>query len=104
MAEKLSLEVRDALRMIAPGAVSLVTSAYQDQPNIMTAGWLTTLSLTPTFVGVAIQPGRLTHELVSKSEQFALNFPNMDLLSAVHRCGMMSGRDEDKFVTTGLTP
>jgi flavin reductase (DIM6/NTAB) family NADH-FMN oxidoreductase RutF len=104
MAEKLALEARDALRMIAPGAVTLVTSTYHDQPNIMTAGWMTSVSLAPTYVGVAIQPGRLTHEFVTKSEQFALNFPNIDLLSAVHRCGMISGRDEDKFVTTGLTP
>jgi flavin reductase (DIM6/NTAB) family NADH-FMN oxidoreductase RutF len=104
MAEKLALETRDALRMIAPGAVSLVTSTYHDQPNIMTAGWTTSLSLAPTYIGVAIQPGRLTHEFVTKSEQFALNFPNIDLLAAVHRCGMISGREEDKFVTTGLTP
>jgi flavin reductase (DIM6/NTAB) family NADH-FMN oxidoreductase RutF len=104
MAEKLALDVREAMRMIAPGAVALVTSTYHDQPNIMTAGWMTSLSLAPTYVGVAIQPGRLTHEFVTKSEQFALNFPNIDLLSAVHRCGMISGRDEDKFETAGLTP
>ncbi len=104
MADKLALDVRDAMRMIAPGAVSLVTSTYHDQPNIMTAGWTTSLSLAPTYIGVAIQPGRLTHEFVTKSEQFALNFPNIDLLAAVHRCGMISGRDEDKFVTARLTP
>jgi flavin reductase (DIM6/NTAB) family NADH-FMN oxidoreductase RutF len=40
---------------------------------------------------------------VTKSEQFALNFPNIDLLSAVHRCGMISGRDEDKFESARLT-
>src|SRR5262245_10276576 len=104
MAEKLALEARDALRMIAPGAVTLVTSTYHDQPNAMTAGWLMSLSLAPTVIGIAIQPGRLTHEFVTKSEQFALNFPNIDLLSAVHRCGMISGREEDKFETAGLTP
>jgi glycosyltransferase involved in cell wall biosynthesis len=36
---------------------------------------------------------------VSRSEFFALNFPNMDLLAAVHACGVESGRSGDKFLT-----
>jgi flavin reductase (DIM6/NTAB) family NADH-FMN oxidoreductase RutF len=52
---------------------------------------------------VAIHPTRLTHEFISKSEWFALNIPNVDLMTAVHTCGMRSGRDGDKFEVTGLT-
>lgn len=104
MAEKMTLEDRQALRMLAPGAVALLTSMYHDQPNVMTAGWLLSVSFAPTYVGVAIQPSRLSHEFVTKTEQFALNFPNIDLLAAVHRCGMTSGRDEDKFETAELNP
>jgi flavin reductase (DIM6/NTAB) family NADH-FMN oxidoreductase RutF len=62
------------------------------------------VSLEPPLVAVAIHPGRLTHEYVSKSEFFALNIPNADLLSAVQRCGMLSGREGDKFEAAGLTP
>ena len=104
MAEKRRVEPRDALRMLAPGPVALVTTIYRDQPNVMTAAWLLPLSLDPTYVGVAVHPTRLTHEFVSKSEAFALNIPTVDLLSAVHACGMRSGRDGDKFAATGLTP
>ena len=104
MVEKTSLELRDAVRLIAPGPVVLVTTMYRDQPNVMTAGWLLPLSLNPTLVGVAIQPGRLTHEFVSKTESFAINAPNVDLMGAVHLCGMRSGRDGDKWVTANLTP
>jgi flavin reductase (DIM6/NTAB) family NADH-FMN oxidoreductase RutF len=104
MAEKSALELRDALRLLAPGAVTLVSTMYRDQPNVMTAGWLLSLSLEPTYLGVAVQPGRLSHEFITKTEQFALNFPNIDLIAAVHLCGMKSGRDEDKFETANLTP
>jgi flavin reductase (DIM6/NTAB) family NADH-FMN oxidoreductase RutF len=104
MTEGTTLMPRDALRMLAPGPITLVSTLYRNQPNLMTAGWLLSLSLEPTLVGVAVQPSRLTHEFITKSEQFALNIPNVDLLSAVHLCGITSGREGDKFVAAGLTP
>jgi flavin reductase (DIM6/NTAB) family NADH-FMN oxidoreductase RutF len=104
MAEKRELAVRDALRLLAPGPVTLISTIYHDQPNLMTAGWLLPLSLSPTYVGVAVQPSRLTHEFITKSEAFAINIPNIDLISAVHTCGMTSGRETDKFTATDLTP
>src|SRR5215210_3880238 len=89
--------------MLAPGPVALVSTIYRDQPNLMTAAWLLPLSLDPVLIGVAIQPARLTHEFASKSDAFALNIPNADLISAVHLCGMVSGRESDKFEAAGLT-
>lgn len=104
MPEKRVVEARDALRMLAPGSVTLITSMHRDQPNVMTAGWHLPLSLDPTLVAVAVQPSRLTHELITRSESFAINIPTVDLMSAVHACGMASGREQDKFAETGLTP
>ena len=99
MADKKEFEHRDALRMLAPGPVSLITTMYRDHPNIMTAAWLLPLSLSPTLIGVAVQPSRLTHEFLTKTDQFAVNIPTIDLISAVHVCGLRSGREGDKFIT-----
>jgi flavin reductase (DIM6/NTAB) family NADH-FMN oxidoreductase RutF len=104
MATRRRLEPRDALRLLAPGPLALVSTSYRDQPNAMTAGWLLPLSFEPTLVGVAIHPGRLTHEFATKTELFALNFPTVDLIGAVHHCGMASGREGDKLAAAGLTP
>jgi flavin reductase (DIM6/NTAB) family NADH-FMN oxidoreductase RutF len=104
LAGKKQVELRDALRLIVPGPVGLISTLYRDQPNVMTAAWMTPLSLSPTLVGVAIQPSRLTHEFVTKTDVFAINIPNVDLLSAVHYCGMKSGREGDKFEAAKLTP
>lgn len=104
MAIKRRLEPRDALRLLAPGPLALVSTMYRDQPNAMTAGWLLPLSFEPTLVGVAIHPGRLTHEFATKTEVFALNIPTVDLIGAVHHCGLTSGRDLDKLAAAGLTP
>lgn len=90
--------------MIAPGPVGLITTMYHNHPNIMTAAWLQPISLNPTLIGVAVQPSRLTHEFMTKTEVFALNIPNTDLISAVHYCGMKSGREGDKFESARVTP
>jgi len=104
MAVKRQLEPRHAIRLIAPGPVTLVSTLYHDHPNLMTAGWLLPLSLEPLLIGVAIHPARLTHEFITKTEQFAINVPTADLMTAVHTCGLRSGREGDKFASANLTP
>lgn len=104
MAQKEFRQSRDALRMLSPGAIALVTTFYHDQPNLMTAAWMQPISLSPLMIAIAVQPSRLTHEFMTKTEVFALNFPTLELLNAVHTSGMVSGRDQDKFELTGLTP
>lgn len=104
MGDKVFRQSREALRMLAPGPLALVTTMYRDQPNVMTAAWMQPVSLSPLLISVAVQPSRLTHEFMSKSEVFTLNIPTLDLLNAVHLAGMVSGRDQDKFETAGLTP
>lgn len=101
---KTAREPRDAPRLLEPGPVALVTSRFRSAENVMAAAWLMPVSLEPPLVAVALHPGRLTHEYVSKSEFFALNFPTAELLNAVHACGMLTGRDGDKFAKAGLTP
>ena len=92
-----------AHRLLSPGPVTLLSSQYRGQPNLMAVAWAAPISLDPPLVGDAIDPSRLTHEFVSKSEQFALNVPHLEIITATHRCGMLSGRDGDKFVVAGLT-
>lgn len=104
MAQKKERGARDALRLLSPGPVTLISTMYREQPNLMTAAWLLPLSLDPVRIGVAVHPTRLTHEFISKSEWFAINIPNVDLITAVHTCGIRSGRESDKFALTGLTP
>jgi flavin reductase (DIM6/NTAB) family NADH-FMN oxidoreductase RutF len=104
MLEKLIHESVVAVRLLQPSPLGLLTSQFRADTNVMTVAWLTAVSLDPPRIAVAIHPDRLSHEYVSRSEFFALNFPNMDLLSAVHRCGIESGRRGDKFIAAGITP
>ena len=93
-----------AVRLLQPGPLALLTSQFRADTNVMTVAWLMPVSFEPALVAVAIHPDRLSHEYVSRSEVFALNIPNMELLSAIHRCGIETGRQGDKFQPAGLTP
>lgn len=104
MAVKRSLEAREALRLLVPGPVGLISTIYRDQPNVMAASWMLPMSFDPVYVCVAVHPSRLTHEFVTKTEGFAINIPTADLMSAVHMAGTRSGREGDKFAASGLTP
>jgi flavin reductase (DIM6/NTAB) family NADH-FMN oxidoreductase RutF len=104
MATKRPLERRLAARLLEPGPLVLVTTLFKSQHNVMSAAWLTPIGTDPAVIGIAIQPDRLTHEFISRSEIFGLSIPTIDLLNAVHRCGIESGRDRDKFLSARLTP
>ena len=104
MATKLERDIRDANRLLEPGPLGLLTSRFRSSDNVMTAAWMMPASLDPPLLAVAIHPGRLTHEFVSKSEFFAINIPTAELVVAVHQCGLRSGREGDKFIAAGLTP
>lgn len=101
---KKSLERHLAFRLLAHGPVLLLTSQYQRQPNVMTLAWSTTLSSSEGLIGVAVAPTRLSHEFISKTDEFALNVPHVDLLSKVWYCGTHSGREVDKWEAAPLTP
>ncbi|CAN5821581.1 flavin reductase family protein [soil metagenome] len=101
---KQQLDRTMAARLLEPGPLALLTSSYRSAENVMTLCWMMPASLDPPVIAVAIQPSRLSHEYVGSSEFFGLSIPTADLLVAVHRCGIESGRDGDKFVRAGITP
>jgi flavin reductase (DIM6/NTAB) family NADH-FMN oxidoreductase RutF len=56
------------------------------------------------MVSVGIRPERLCYSLIRETAEFVLNIPPASLLRAVDYCGMVSGRDTDKFAGARLTP
>jgi flavin reductase (DIM6/NTAB) family NADH-FMN oxidoreductase RutF len=92
------------IRLLEPGPVVLVTSMYRSHPNVMTAAWISPLGFDPPTISIAIHPGRFTHQLISRSEMFGISVPTLDLIRAVHQCGLVSGQEQDKFELAQITP
>jgi flavin reductase (DIM6/NTAB) family NADH-FMN oxidoreductase RutF len=53
---------------------------------------------------VSIRPSRFSHRIIRESECFTVNIPTREILRQVDLCGVVSGRDGDKFARSGLTP
>ena len=57
-----------------PNALVLIGTRGGDRRNAMTASWVTQLSMEPVLIGVAIDNEAVTHQLISESGSFTVNF------------------------------
>lgn len=97
-----SLEEGDARRLLGGGPVTLVTTSWRGNWNAMPAIFVTPLSIDPPLVGVAVHPARHTHDMITFSEEFALNIPSLELLHHVQYLGSVSGKELNKLELTRL--
>lgn len=88
--------------MLACGPVTLVTSYYKGDMNVMAASWITPVSARPILIGLCVHEATLSHELIKKSSEFAINIPTIELMRQTRYCGSVSGRDQNKLKVTGL--
>jgi flavin reductase (DIM6/NTAB) family NADH-FMN oxidoreductase RutF len=56
-----------------PSGLYVVGSRAGDRRNGMTLNWATQLSFDPKLLGVAVEKGAVTHELVTEGGVFSLN-------------------------------
>lgn len=90
--------------MVYPVPPALISCGTVEKPNVMTAAWTGIINSEPPMTYVSIRPSRLSHDIISKTKNFVINLPTLNMVSAVDFCGVKSGRDTNKFKETGLTP
>jgi flavin reductase (DIM6/NTAB) family NADH-FMN oxidoreductase RutF len=89
---------------LIPVPVVLVTCRdAEGRDNIITLAWVGIVCSTPPMLGISIRPDRHSHPMIVASGEFGVNVPRADQLELVDRCGVVSGRDVDKFQVTGWT-
>ena len=89
--------------LLSPLPPALISSGTMEKPNVMTAAWTGIIASEPAMTYVSVRPSRYTHEIISKTKEFVINLPTLDLADITDWCGVKSGRDTDKFKQTGLT-
>lgn len=91
--------------MLFPLPVVMVTSLGENQrPNICTVAWTGTVCTNPPMVSISLRKETYSHCLICASGEFVINVPSVKQIRATDYCGVVSGRDVDKFAATGLTP
>jgi flavin reductase (DIM6/NTAB) family NADH-FMN oxidoreductase RutF len=98
-------KVLEKSALLYPVMTALVScQGIEGKANILTISWGGILRTYPPLVGISVQKVRFSHGLIMETKEFVINLPSEDLLWAVDYCGWVSGREEDKFNKTGLTP
>jgi flavin reductase (DIM6/NTAB) family NADH-FMN oxidoreductase RutF len=90
---------------LVPAPAALVTCQDKGgRPNIITIAWTGVVCSDPPMVSVSIRPSRYSHNVIRETGEFAVNIPPVEIIRKVDLCGIISGKDKDKFSETGLTP
>jgi len=91
--------------IIYPAPV-LVVGTYdkEGKANAMTAAWGGICCSQPPCIAVSIREATYTHGNIMERKAFTINIPSEDYVKEADYFGMVSGRKEDKFAVTGLTP
>jgi flavin reductase (DIM6/NTAB) family NADH-FMN oxidoreductase RutF len=88
-----------------PSSVVLATCIdRKENTNIITLGMFMSISIDPYQICIGVSPKRYSHDLIMEQKEFAINVPGIELVDEMHKCGVISGRDKNKWDETGLTP
>ena len=90
--------------LLAPVPAVLVTSGTLENPNVCTVAWCGITNTVPPKTYISLRPSRFSLELILANKEFVINLPTAAIVKATDRCGVKSGRDENKWETCGLTP
>jgi len=75
----------------------------QGSANIITLAWTGTVCSDPPMIGFSIRPNRYSFSLLQESVEVVANIPSAAIVKQTDFCGIVSGRNLDKFAQTGLS-
>lgn len=89
--------------MLYPLPAVMVSCGDTAEHNILTVSWTGTVNSEPPMVYISVRKSRYSHELITRTGEFAINLTTTDMAFATDFCGVKSGRDVDKFKVLGLS-
>ncbi len=101
---KVSLKPFTLLSPVPVVLVSCGGTKPGEKPNLITIAWAGTVCSDPPMLSISVRPERHSYELIRSSGEFVVNLPSARQARVTDWCGVVSGRAEDKFARTGLTP
>jgi flavin reductase (DIM6/NTAB) family NADH-FMN oxidoreductase RutF len=94
-----------AKTVIYPSPILVVGSYDKNgRPNVMTAAWGGICCSQPPCLAVSLREATYTYGNVMHHQAFTVSIPTESYVKEVDYFGLVSGKDEDKFTVSGLTP
>jgi flavin reductase (DIM6/NTAB) family NADH-FMN oxidoreductase RutF len=104
MVKRMSKKIYDPITALIPLPAVMVSCQKPDEkPNIITVSWTGIVCSEPPMLSISIRKNRYSHDIIKSTGEFVVNITNHDLAAATDICGVVSGRDHDKFKLAGLT-
>jgi len=76
----------------------------KDQPNLMTIAWGGICCSKPPAVTISLRKATYTYGNIMARKAYTINIPSVKYVKEADYVGIASGKQENKFETTGLTP
>jgi flavin reductase (DIM6/NTAB) family NADH-FMN oxidoreductase RutF len=91
--------------VLSPLPVVLVSCGGDPEwkPNIITIAWIGSVCSDPPMLSISVRPERYSFDIIQSTGEFVVNVPSRRQARAVDWCGMVSGRNADKWEGAGLT-
>jgi flavin reductase (DIM6/NTAB) family NADH-FMN oxidoreductase RutF len=94
-----------AKTIVYPAPVFIIgTYDKKNNPNVMNAAWGGISCSDPPCVSISLREATYTHGNIVDKGAFTVNIPSEDYVKEADYFGISSGRNEDKFKKSGLTP
>ncbi|HNQ90072.1 MAG TPA: flavin reductase family protein [Verrucomicrobiota bacterium] len=74
------------------------------RPNVMIVAWAGICNSQPPSVAISLRKATHSYGNLVRRQVFTLSVPSEDHVQQADYCGLVSGREMDKFAATGLTP
>ena len=71
--------------------------------NLITVAWCGTVASDPPQLSISVRKERYSFAPISEMGEFTVNLPDKSMVAALDNCGILSGRDIDKFALHQLT-
>ncbi len=85
-------------------AVMVSCGENEDEANITTVSWTGNICTNPPMVYISLRPERLSYDIIKRTGEFVINIANENLTYETDYCGVVSGREGNKFKKLKLTP
>ncbi|MBQ6352391.1 MAG: flavin reductase family protein [Lentisphaeria bacterium] len=71
--------------------------------NLITVAWCGTVASDPPQLSISVRKERYSFAPIAELGEFTVNLPDVPMTAALDNCGVISGRDADKFALHQLT-
>ena len=83
-------------------AVLVSCGTTPEEYNMLTIAWTGTVCTNPPMCYISVRKERHSYDIIRRTGEFAINLTTEALARATDWCGVRSGRDNNKWQTTGL--